>query len=690
MFKKKQFKSLICTFLTFLMVFTSVNIGTLGMKQVFAETIKEESEVGETVDKLSIKTTLKDMTTKADKVTFDLWAKDANGNKIKGSHVKVRNNEKPVSVAWDDLEKTSYTLNLEVGTNNVEINIIYNKKNYTQKYTLIREQAEDGEKIGTFTFSMEAFTIGLGYLIEPVQINIHKGRNAAQELDAILKEYGYKYCKTGTLESSFYLATLLNATNKVYKTIPKIPEVLKKKLDENCGGNYDEKRYDSERGLGEFDFNNLSGWMYAVNNVFPNVGFADKYLQDGDVMRVQFTLALGNDIGGSDAMGGGSGVEFFPKVNKDELTKKIAQINSSAKKDEYLSNSKIKRAYDNGIEILQKFGISQQEIDKVSKNLVREVEEVDNKNPGKDKVQRIKGKDRFETSVKVGNKFRLENGEEKLKNVIISSAFGFADSLSGSILSKKLAAPIILTGNNESSSKQAVEYIKNNVEKNGNVYILGGTASVNNTVENTIKNNGYNIKRLSGQDRYATCNSIVKEFGVKEGTPIVIVNGLNFADALSVSAPASIKGYPVLLSGNKALPEYAKSIIKTAKSSEVYIIGGEGVLNKNIENEIKKIQSSAKITRINGKDRYETSLRVNEHFANRETVIMASGTNYPDALSGSALAGKLNASLLLVNDGSLNNQIEFIDKEKTDGVILLGGEGVLSKKVQNAIENIFK
>ncbi|AAO35373.1 cell wall-binding repeat-containing protein [Clostridium tetani] len=307
-----------------------------------------------------------------------------------------------------------------------------------------------------------------------------------------------------------------------------------------------------------------------------------------------------------------------------------------------------------------------------------------------DKIQRIKGKDRFDTSVNVGKKYREENGEEKLKNVIVSSAFGFADSLSGSILSKKLDAPIILIGNNANNSKQAIEYIKDNVDKGGNVYILGGTAVINSTLENTIKNSGYSTKRLSGKDRYGTCNAIVNEFGVKENTPVVIVNGLNFADALSVSAPASIKGYPVLLSANKALPEYAKNVIKTSKPSEVYIIGGEGVLNKNVENEIKKIQSSTKITRLNGKDRYETSLKVNEHFANRETVIMASGTNYPDALSGSALAGKLNASLLLVNDGSLNKQIKFIDKEKTDGVILLGGEGVLSKKVQNAIENIFK
>ncbi len=46
--------------------------------------------------------------------------------------------------------------------------------------------------------------------------------------------------------------------------------------------------------------------MYQVNGVYPNYSFSDCYLQDGDVMRIRFTLAYGSDIGGSGAMGNGS------------------------------------------------------------------------------------------------------------------------------------------------------------------------------------------------------------------------------------------------------------------------------------------------------------------------------------------------------------------------------------------------
>ncbi len=307
----------------------------------------------------SIKTDLSDMTTKSDKITFDLWAKDPDESKIQISDISVTNNGEPIGINWDDKEKTSYTLELEVGRNNVKIDVKYNGEDYVQEYTIIREEAEEGEAIGSFTFTMEAFTVGLGYLIEPIQVDIHKGRNSAQELDQIIRDNGYDYSNTGILESNFYLQYVSNDANKIYKTTPKIPDVLKEKLN----AKYDEKDYRDGK-LGEFDFNFMSGWMYAVNNVFPNVGFADKYLQDGDVMRVQFTLAYGNDIGGSDAVGGGSRNEFFPKVNKDKLTKKVAEINSNENRKKYLSNQSIKSAYDTGIEILKKVDASQEEIDR--------------------------------------------------------------------------------------------------------------------------------------------------------------------------------------------------------------------------------------------------------------------------------------------------------------------------------------
>lgn len=320
-----------------------------------AQSISENIENVGVSESVSVITNLEDhLHTKADKLTFDLWAADAQGNKISASHVTVTSNGKNVPINWDDSERTSYTLNLDVGVNQVLISVNYTEEEYILEYNIHREYAEDGDVIGTYIFSLDAFAIGLGYIIEPIEVNIIKGRNAAHELDAVLKANGFAYENTGTLDNNFYLSYLLDDTNIIYKTTPQIPEVLKEALD----GFYDEGDY-WEGELGEFNFNSLSGWMYAVNNVFPNVGFADYYLSESDVMRVQYTIGLGSDIGGGYAWG----MDFYETANKDELTRQIAKINSSEFKEDYLSVPENESAYNDALDVLQIVDASQQNVD---------------------------------------------------------------------------------------------------------------------------------------------------------------------------------------------------------------------------------------------------------------------------------------------------------------------------------------
>lgn len=56
--------------------------------------------------------------------------------------------------------------------------------------------------------------------------------------------------------------------------------------------------------LYEFDCGELSGWMYKVNDWFPNYGCSRYQLQDGDVICWEYTCDLGVDVGGYRATGG--------------------------------------------------------------------------------------------------------------------------------------------------------------------------------------------------------------------------------------------------------------------------------------------------------------------------------------------------------------------------------------------------
>ena len=54
--------------------------------------------------------------------------------------------------------------------------------------------------------------------------------------------------------------------------------------------------------LYEFDVGNESGWMFRVNDWFPNYGCSRYVLKDGDTVEWVYTCDLGKDVGGGQAV----------------------------------------------------------------------------------------------------------------------------------------------------------------------------------------------------------------------------------------------------------------------------------------------------------------------------------------------------------------------------------------------------
>ena len=90
--------------------------------------------------------------------------------------------------------------------------------------------------------------------------------------------------------------------------------------------------YDPSRGglLSEFTLGNKSGWMITVNNSFIRTSAGVHILSDGDVVRWQYTLQLGADLGEDvDYLGTNT------KANKDSLLWKVAEVNAAGNKYAY-------------------------------------------------------------------------------------------------------------------------------------------------------------------------------------------------------------------------------------------------------------------------------------------------------------------------------------------------------------------
>lgn len=228
------------------------------------------------------------------KRTFHIKVKNYRGESITGSgNIHATNNGENIPRDHTDSQQISFKLQIKEGTNHIVIHAEDVEGNTaTKELTIYGKVGNEGDPIGTATISVEATTIGLGYLIPPQQVEIYRGEKGSYVVDRVLKEHGFTYDFRGSLDSSFYIEAI---SKPGLVSNPKIPADLLEILEQHNVAT-DPNTYDPD-WLGEFDFSELAGWMFSVNGIYSNVGFADYYLKDGDVLRIRFTLAWGNDIG---------------------------------------------------------------------------------------------------------------------------------------------------------------------------------------------------------------------------------------------------------------------------------------------------------------------------------------------------------------------------------------------------------
>lgn len=315
--------------------------------------------------------------------------------------------------------------------------------------------------------------------------------------------------------------------------------------------------------------------------------------------------------------------------------------------------------------------------------------------PGKSESHRFCGEDRFGTSTSVAD--MLDAGQQ-VQNIVLASAHNFPDALSASTLAYQLKAPIILVSPGYKDSVMSYNYVKEHLVAGGTVTIVGGNGIISHSAEQWLLNNGFHVNRLGGKDRFETNALIVKQLNVAKGTPVIIASGLDFPDALGISSLAASKGWPILLSNPSNLTQSVQDFLTGDQPTDVYIVGGCGVLQNGLFNQIKALSPNSQIQRFGGADRFETLAQIlNKFYPNPAQIFVANGFDFADALSGSTLAAAQNAPILLVNPRSkdLPKSIEaYLEILKNNNVQpqvnVLGGEGAVPQRLIDKINEILQ
>ena len=181
------------------------------------------------------------------------------------------------------------------------------------------------------------------------------------------------------------------------------------------------------------------------------------------------------------------------------------------------------------------------------------------------------------------------------------------------------------------------------------------------------------VRRLSGPERVATSVSVSEDlFPTNASAPAaVITTSATYADALAGAALAAQVGGPLLLTSPTALQTpVATEIRRVVKAGgTIYVLGDTGAVTANVE---KTLKSSFAVTRLAGADRYATALAVASTMralGAKGPAYLATGTNYPDGLSVSALAAHTDGLVILSNDRALDAATRaWIGKDDPTGI----------------------
>jgi putative cell wall-binding protein len=228
--------------------------------------------------------------------------------------------------------------------------------------------------------------------------------------------------------------------------------------------------------------------------------------------------------------------------------------------------------------------------------------------------------------------------------VVLARSDSFADALSGTPLAAASNGPLLLTGSAALDPAAKAE-IQRVLPVGQTVYLLGGSAALSPSIASALTLLGYVVVRFSGADRYATAIAVAEGIGFADS--VFEADGTNFPDALSAGSAAVAAGGVIVLTAGGHQSAATATFLANNPDLTRYAIGGPAAA------------ADPSATKFVGADRYATAVLVAQaFFSTPDSVGLASGVSFPDALCGGSVVAMANGPILLVpNSGALPSTV---------------------------------
>lgn len=224
------------------------------------------------------------------------------------------------------------------------------------------------------------------------------------------------------------------------------------------------------------------------------------------------------------------------------------------------------------------------------------------------------------------------------------------------------------------------------------------------------------------------CDGYAKAFKIlcnKKGIPCTLSIGISYSNITNSSGThewnlvkLNNKWYAIDVTWNDPVAETNSGFVSGLENEKYFLIGNN-TINNNIsfsdshkmhnkiskngtyfinEPKISEVEYNImnnNIYRIYGSNRYKTSLIIADELKAKlslekfSTIIISSGKNFPDALSGSYLAAQKNAPILMYDEKNIKDIENYMQKNLADNgmIYILGGTSVISEYAEETFKN---
>ncbi len=193
------------------------------------------------------------------------------------------------------------------------------------------------------------------------------------------------------------------------------------------------------------------------------------------------------------------------------------------------------------------------------------------------------------------------------------------------------------------------------------------------------------VDRVGGADRFQTAAQLALTAFPDGAETVFVATGADHADALAAGPLAAQRGASILLTG-ATLPEPTVAAIQALAPERIVVLGGEQAVTEDVAAQLRQL---ADVERLSGTNRFATAAAVAGEQAEAQTVYIARGDVYADALAGGSAATATEGVVLLSGTERLADETaEALASGRYERAVLLGSEVALSAEVEAEVRTL--